>query len=177
MVKIGDIALAIIREKGGDSLKVEIMSRAALMERAKKPFPEDVAVISITDSDHEDVQLQNQPEQILRLKFDDVSDEIFEQLLGRKPGVREMHQISDRFHMISNAQTRQLAQFVLSRKQTGTLICQCEYGQSRSAAVAAAVEEYYHRRGVCIFADSRYDPNKYVFRKLLRSLRMWGASG
>lgn len=148
-----------------------IMSRESLMELAKKPFASDVAVISITDSNDEEVQLQNQPAHILRLKFDDVSDEIFEELLGRKPSVREMHRISSHFHMISNTQIRQIKEFVLSRNQTGTLICQCEYGQSRSAAVAAAVEEYYYCRGIRIFADPRYYPNKYVFRKLLKSMR------
>ena len=152
-------------------MTVKIMSRKDLMELAKAPFPGDVAVISITDSDDEDVVLQHQPEQLLRLKFDDVSDEIFEELLGRKPTIAEMRRISSRFHMISNAQTRQIAEFVISRKNTGTLICQCEYGQSRSAAIAAAVEEYHRHRGVHIFADPRYYPNKYIFRKLLRSLR------
>lgn len=155
-------------------MTVKIMSRKDLMELAKEPFSADVAVISITDSDDEDVVLPHQPEQLLRLKFDDVSDEIFEQLLGRKPTIAEMRRISSRFHMISNAQTKQIADFIISRNNTGSLICQCEYGQSRSAAVAAAVEEYYHRRGVHIFADPRYYSNKYIFRKLLRSLRTRG---
>lgn len=155
---------------------VKIMSRKDLMELAKEPFSADVAVISITDSDDEDVELQYQPEHLLRLKFDDVSDEIFEQMLGRKPTVAEMRQISSRFHMISNAQSKQIADFIISQKTTGTLVCQCEYGQSRSAGVAAAVEEYYHRRGVRIFADPRYFPNKYIFRKLLRSLRTCGGN-
>lgn len=152
-------------------MKVKIMDRQALTELAKEPFPKDVAVISITDSDAGDVSLQNLPGQLLRLKFDDVSDEIFQELLGRKPNVREMHQIAGKFRMLSNDQTRQLADFILSREGKGTLICQCEYGQSRSAAVAAAVMEYYDHKGICVFADPRYYPNKYVFRKLLQSLR------
>jgi predicted protein tyrosine phosphatase len=147
------------------------MSRIALMELAKEPFPSDVAVISIANSDYEDVELVHQPEHILRLKFDDVSDEIYEELLGRKPSVREMHQIGSRFHMLSNAQTQQMADFVLRMGNKGTLICQCEHGQSRSAGVAAAVLEYYGRKGINVFADARYYPNKYVFRKLLHALR------
>ena len=141
------------------------------MELAKEPFPSDVAVISIANSDYEDVELVHQPEHILRLKFDDVSDEIYEELLGRKPSVREMHQIGSRFHMLSNAQTQQMADFILSMGKGGTLICQCEHGQSRSAGVAAAVLEYYYRKGIAVFADARYYPNKYVFRKLLHALR------
>lgn len=141
------------------------------MELAKEPFPRDVAVISITNSEYEDVELVHQPEHILRLKFDDVSDEIYEELLGRKPSVREMHQIAGRFHMLSNAQTQQMAEFVLGLESVDTLICQCEHGQSRSAGVAAAVLEYYYRKGIAVFADARYYPNKYVFRKLLHALR------
>jgi predicted protein tyrosine phosphatase len=155
-------------------MDVKIMSRKSLMELAKKPFSSDVAVISITNSDYEDVALQNQPYHILRLKFDDVSDDIFEELLGRKPNVREMHQIASKFRMLGNAQTRQMADFILGLKNKGTLICQCEYGESRSAGVAAAVMEYYYRKGVNVFADARYYPNKHVYRKLLGSLRIRG---
>lgn len=155
-------------------MNVEIMSREALTELAKEPFPEDTAVISITNTDAADVTLEHQPDRLLRLKFDDVSDEIFEELLGRKPNVREMHQIASRFHMLSNAQAQQMADFILRMRNKGTLICQCEHGQSRSAGVAAAVMEYYSQKGINIFADVRYYPNKHVFRKLLCSLRLRG---
>lgn len=155
-------------------MKVVVMSRESLMQAAKTPFPEGTAVISITDSEAEDVVLANHPDKILRLKFDDVSEEIFEELLGRKPNTREMHQIASKLHMLSNDQTQQMAEFVLNLGNESVLICQCEYGQSRSAGVAAAVMEYYNRNGITVFADSRYYPNKYVFRKLLGSLRMRG---
>ena len=155
-------------------MKIEILSREALTELAKEPFAADVAVISITDFDDEDVALSCEPEHILRLKFDDVGDDIFEEMSDHKPSIRQMRQIEQRYHMLSNSQTRQLADFILSRKRRGTLICQCQYGQSRSAGVAAAVAEYYYRRGVHIFADPRYYPNKYIFRKLLRALRTRG---
>ena len=51
------------------------------------------------------------------------------------------------------------------------LICQCEYGQSRSAACAAAIKEYYDHSGIEIFADYRYYPNQMIFNKLLAALR------
>lgn len=155
-------------------MTVEIMSRETLTKLAKEPFADNTAIISITDSEDEDVLLCHQPDHILRLKFDDVSDEIFEELLGRKPNVREMHQLAKKFHMLGNSQTQQMADFILSLKNKGTLICQCEYGESRSAGVAAAVLEYYYRKGINIFADARYYPNKHVYRKLLGSLRIRG---
>jgi hypothetical protein len=50
-------------------------------------------------------------------------------------------------------------------------VCQCEYGQSRSAACAAAIKEYYDHDGISIFADYRYYPNQLIFNKLLDALK------
>lgn len=156
-------------------MKVEIMSREQLVKRSQEPFLPNTAVISITDADREDVPLRYEPGRMLRLKFDDESYEIFEELLGRKPSVREMHQIEEKLSMLSNAQSRQIAEFVLQDVgKNSRLICQCEYGQSRSAAVAAAILEYLEGKGIRIFADARYYPNKLVFAKVLRSLRTYG---
>ncbi len=51
------------------------------------------------------------------------------------------------------------------------IICQCEYGQSRSAACAAAIQEYFEKNGIEIFADYRYYPNQMIFNKLLQALK------
>lgn len=51
------------------------------------------------------------------------------------------------------------------------IICQCEYGQSRSAACAAAILEYFCKDGISVFADYRYYPNQLIFNKLLAALK------
>ena len=51
------------------------------------------------------------------------------------------------------------------------LICQCRWGYSRSAAVAAAVREYFFQSGMEIFSDEEYYPNLYVFRETLKALK------
>lgn len=51
------------------------------------------------------------------------------------------------------------------------LICQCEMGQSRSAAVAAAVMEHYTGLPSDIFADDRYYPNRLVYATVLDALK------
>lgn len=51
------------------------------------------------------------------------------------------------------------------------IICQCEYGQSRSAACAAAILEFFCKDGISIFADYRYYPNQLIFNKILAALR------
>ena len=66
----------------------------------------------------------------------------------------------------------QLAAFIKKAIADGlNIICQCGQGQSRSAACAAAILEYYTGRGIEIFADYRYYPNQLVFHKILESLR------
>ena len=50
------------------------------------------------------------------------------------------------------------------------IVCQCEYGQSRSAACAAAIREHFYGEGIEIFADYRYYPNQLVYNKLKSAL-------
>ena len=50
------------------------------------------------------------------------------------------------------------------------IICQCDYGESRSAGCAAAILEYYERAGMRIFADYKYYPNQVVYHKIYDAL-------
>ena len=54
------------------------------------------------------------------------------------------------------------------------IICQCEYGRSRSAACAAAILAYYDHAGKPIFADARYCPNHLVYDEVMCALKKWG---
>lgn len=63
------------------------------------------------------------------------------------------------------------AKFIYSAKDHGrNIICQCEYGQSRSAGCAAAILEHFYQSGIRIFADYRYYPNQMVFHKIFDAL-------
>ena len=152
-------------------MHVTVMGREEMEALVANPFPPDTAVISITDSDQDKVVFSHAPAHLLELKFDDVSFGIYQEILGRKPTVAEMRKIETKLHMLSNQQAGQLAAFVLDLPRHTNLICQCEYGQSRSAAVAAAVMEHFYGNGIGIFADPRYYPNKFVFKKVLLALR------
>ena len=66
----------------------------------------------------------------------------------------------------------ELAEFIRCAVEDGmNIICQCEYGQSRSAACAAAIREYYDHSGIEIFADYRYYPNQMIFNKLYAAMK------
>ena len=59
---------------------------------------------------------------------------------------------------------------VLSNRE---IICQCEYGQSRSPACAAAILEHFCKNGIRIFANYKYYPNQLIFNKTLDALRKY----
>ena len=74
-------------------------------------------------------------------------------------------------------EAEKLAEFILAAEADGLdFICQCEYGQSRSAGCAAAILEYFCKSGISVFADYRYYPNQMVFNKVLEALRRAGAA-
>ena len=150
-------------------MKIEIESREGIITRAKEPFRLRTALISITDADNDFVVLEHKPCYILQLKFDDVSSEIFEEALGRMPTKEETVMLSKKFHMFTDEQALKIAEFFMSIK-VELLICQCEYGQSRSAGVAAAIMQFKCNNGIEIFADERYYPNRLVYNKLFDAL-------
>lgn len=145
-------------------MKIEIHSIQSLKRRAHKPFAPDTALISIGDFGKELPLLEYKPAHILRMEFDDVTPSEID------------YESSERyaFRLFSEEQANQIADFVYRYWESrGTLLCQCHYGQSRSAAVAAAIKEHFYHNGIEIFADEqeRYCPNVYVFRLTLRALQ------
>ena len=158
-------------------MKIEIHSIESIEARAKRPFAPHTCLISIGDTGAEPPKLQNKPDHILRLIFDDVTlqqvREVFElpeSIASSDEKLIEFLKARDT-NIISDNQARQIAEFVLQHNSSQTvLICQCHYGVSRSAACAAAVSEYFNGNGVDIFSDDRYYPNKLVFSKVLKAL-------
>ena len=64
-----------------------------------------------------------------------------------------------------------MAEFIYSAKADGyDIICQCEYGESRSSGCAAAILENFYKNGISVFADYRYYPNQVVYHKVLEAL-------
>lgn len=153
-------------------MKIRIMRRTALQDLALEPFEKCVAVISITSVHNPIVELENMPWEILRLSFDDLDNDAVADQLGPRPTPEHRKRIEKKHHMFSDEQARQVAEFYNRVKgNVDTMICQCEYGQSRSAGVAAAIIEFTTGKGIRVFADDRYYPNKFVFRKVYNALK------
>lgn len=149
-------------------MEIKILSRDAIKT---KFLPAKTAVISITDYDWSFAKLANKPDYLLQLAFDDIDGDVFMDELGRKPTSEEMQAIEQKYHMLSDEQAKEIADFYHSIcDKADLLICQCEHGQSRSAAIAAAIMEYEHCNGIHIFASDDYYPNKIIFRKVLKAI-------
>ena len=68
-------------------------------------------------------------------------------------------------------EAEELAKFIYDAVENRyNIICQCEFGQSRSAGCAAAIREHFYGDGIRIFADYRYYPNQMVYHKVYDAL-------
>ena len=120
-------------------------------------FPAMTAVISFFDPEDIPVEYEEKTDRVFYVPIHDIDLEVLE----------NYGFTYDSFF----PEVQALAGFILDAKADGySIICQCEYGQSRSAACAAAILEYFHQRGITIFADYRYYPNQLVFNKLYDAL-------
>jgi predicted protein tyrosine phosphatase len=159
---------------------IKICSFEGIEKLAKSPFPPKTALISIGDPGDDPPDLEFKPEHILRLSFEDISlEELFDFTSEETPELTTEEMISKRIErerrklqIFSKEDARKIAAFVLPKKdEIDLLICQCEYGVSRSAACAAAVSEYFYQNGIDIFSDYRYFPNRRVYRETIKALR------
>ena len=152
-------------------MNIKIMSRDAIEMFCEHPFVEKVAIISITDYGYDFTELKNKPHYLLQLAFDDVDGDVFVDELGDNPSAEEKLKIENKYHMFSDEQANRVADFVSEVwDKVDVIICQCEHGQSRSAAVAAAIMQFKYQNGIEIFADEKYYPNKFVYRKVFNVL-------
>lgn len=145
-------------------MKVEIFSRSQMEKRLKEgPLP-NTAVISIYDP-----PFRNSQEGVEPLDYGDRCPAVFQVAL-HDIDIDELSQ----YGLTQDSyfpEAQPLAAFVKEAVEAGLdIVCQCEYGQSRSAACAAAIREYYDREGILVFADYRYYPNRLVFHKLMAAL-------
>ena len=153
-------------------MKILIKSRREIEGLSKRPFPSKTLLISITDAKDMPVELVNEPEYLIRVAFDDVDNDVIIDAVGKDATLEEKAVVEKKYNMISQEQANEIAKLYYDHKdEINVLICQCEHGQSRSAAVAAAILEFRNRRGIEVFSNDKYYPNKVVFRKVLEALK------
>lgn len=126
-------------------------------------FPENTAVISFCDSGtkpRDRVNYSGVCERIMYIELDDLElDEL-----------EENGYSYDTFF----PEADETAEFIIDAYNSGMdIICQCEYGQSRSAGCAAAIYEHFYHDGFFFFTNYRYYPNKVVYHKVLDALKAY----
>ncbi len=145
-------------------MEVKIYSREAIEKLLQGEFPKDTAVISFYDPPSKrtgevfkPVDYKGKPESVFYVSIHDIDIEI----------LSDYGLTFDTYF----TEVTELAKYIYEAKEKGLdIICQCEYGQSRSAACASAILEHFYKSGITIFADYRYYPNQLVFNKLLTAL-------
>lgn len=144
-------------------MEVSIYSRKAIKELIEKGFPQNTAVISFyTPKNKRDYEEK-------RVDYIDVCDRVF--YVGIPDIDIEILSEYGYTYKTYLAEADELAKFIDKAKENGLdIICQCDYGQSRSAACAAAILQYYEGCGIDIFADYRYYPNQLVYHKIFDAL-------
>lgn len=147
-------------------MKVQIYSRKAVEELLNGDFPANAAVISFYDPPNirtgeasAPVDYKGKAKRVFAVPIHDIDIEI----LG------DYGLTVDTYFLKSDS----LAEYIDRAYKDGLdIICQCEYGQSRSAACAAAILEHYCKNGISIFADYRYYPNQLIYNKIKNALDM-----
>ncbi len=153
-------------------MKISILSRRAIEKLSLQPFAVPTAVISIADVGDDFAYLENAPLFLHQVAFDDVDNDVIVDELGTNGTEEQILAIEKKYKMFSTEQANKIAKFYFSVcDKVECVICQCEHGQSRSAAVAAAIIEHRTGEGIDIFADDNYYPNKVVFRRVLSALK------
>lgn len=137
-------------------MKVSILSKSELFKLfEKKELTSKTAVVSFADEEDDFLELPNNVDH-LKIVFYDIRPsstvpEHYDKLLPEAPDI---------------------ARFVSNKIKEGKdIICQCDYGISRSAGLAAAILERYAHKGLDVFSDYRYTPNQFVYNKVLKELK------
>lgn len=158
-------------------MNFEIHSFESIQKRAETPFEPHTSLISIGDPDAPPPKFSHKPDHILRLVFDDITiEEVKEEF--KLPdwvgdSVQKLTELLKQHNtfLFDEAMALRTARFVYDHyDESVLLICQCEYGQSRSAGMAAAIAEHFYGMGIEVFADEQYSPNKLVYRKMMVAL-------
>lgn len=148
-------------------MKVSICSRQAIEDLLQEGIPANTAIINFYDP-----QTTRTPKGYTSADYSEIDNPVIQialldidlEILGEYNLTYETY--------FPDAQA--VADFIYGAFENGMdILCQCEYGQSRSAACAAAIMEHFYGKDISIFADYRYYPNQLVFHKVMDALKAY----
>ena len=149
-------------------MNVYIYSRMAMEKLLKKGVPQHTAIISFYDPPGKKGTMARMP-----INYAGKAQNVFQVALYDIDLV-----VLPKYNLTYETyfpEADVLAEFIFHAKEKQMeIICQCEYGESRSSGCAAAIMEYFYRRGIEIFTDYRYYPNQLVYHKVYDALDKYG---
>ena len=147
-------------------MTVKIYSRKAMEALLSKGNLEKTAIISFHDpvgrgrrhlEDYEPIDFTGKCDHVMQIAIHDLDPE----------ALSDFDLTEETYFPEADA----LAEFIYKAKEDGLdIICQCEYGQSRSAGCAAAILQHFSKNGIDVFTDYRYYPNQLVYHKVFDAL-------
>ncbi|MDE7098731.1 MAG: hypothetical protein K2O60_06260 [Ruminococcus sp.] len=149
-------------------MQVSVYSRAEAEKMMQDgTFPENTAVISFydpkikhIDSDYDCLDYWNYADDVFYSELDDL-DICY---LTKKGLTYDAY----------FPEVDEMAEYIYDAYNNGrNIMCQCEYGQSRSAGCAAAILQHFYGTGIEIFADYRRYPNQVVYHKVFDALNKY----
>ena len=133
-------------------MNVYVYSRDQLLSLVKKGFPFNTAVVSFYDEGSSPLDLKGKPVAEISRCINDVR-------WTDKPESWHRKDFED------------IARFIkVCIEKDNDIICQCEFGVSRSSACAMAIKEYAFGNGIDIFRNYDYYPNQIFFNNIYNSL-------
>ena len=146
-------------------MKISVYSREGI-ERiiAEGSFPDNTAVISFCDP-----ELKHIDKDYSRVDYSRVCSEVFYCEVDEL----DLDYLPEKGYTYETyfPEADDLAKFIVKAVSGNkNIVCQCEYGQSRSTGCAAALKEYFYKDGISVFADYNYYPNQVVFHKVYDAL-------
>ena len=133
-------------------MNIFIYSREQLLKAVRNDFPFNTAVISFYDEGSEPLDLKGKPvEEISRCVND----------------VRWVDH-PDKWHHRDFEDVAGFIQKCIDKDYD--IICQCEFGVSRSSACAMAIKEYVFGNGIDVFRNYDYYPNQIFFNNIYECL-------
>lgn len=144
-------------------MKIAIHSRKSIKKLIRDGFPACVAVISFCDV------LRDTDESFDAVDYNGVAEELY-QVAIEDIDIEELEEYGYSYDSYL-VNVSDLAEFIYrAYERNMDIICQCEYGQSRSAGCAAAILEHFEKNGISVFRDYRYYPNRLIFNKVYEAL-------
>ncbi len=140
-------------------MKVEIYSRAEIEEIIKnRKFPDNTGVITFYNVGDMHVNYDFVCRDVFYCELDDVDKSYWEN--HYKKTYEEFLDYAD-----------MVAEFIYEMYNSGKdIICQCDYGESRSAGCAAAIMQHFYQNGIDVFTDYKRYPNQMVYHKVFDAL-------